>query len=191
MRALMSFLQKYAERHLRPSTQREYRRVLKGKDTRAWRDRPVSEITKRDVLDVIEEIDSRGSPGASRRALAYLRKFFNWCAERDIITMPPTDRIRSPHPEAKRDRVLTEQELCYLLHALNAEQSIFGPLVRILLLTGQRRGEVAGMLWCELRDLSKRKRSVGNSWTPNEEQAQPSRSASARSSEIAFEPAAR
>jgi integrase len=119
-----------------------------------WRDHPVSEISKRDVLDVIEEIEGRGSPGASKRALAYLRKFFNWCAERDIITMPPTDRIHSPHPEAKRDRVLTEQELYYLLHALNAEQSIFGPLIRVLLLTGQRRAEVAGMLWCELRDLS-------------------------------------
>ena len=148
------FLQKYAERHLRPSTQREYRRILKGKDTKVWRDHPVSEITKRDVLDVIEGIDGRGSPGASKRALAYLRKFFNWCAERDIVTMPPTDRIRSPHPEVKRDRVLTEQELCYLLHALNAEQSIFGPLIRVLLLTGQRRAEVAGMLWSELRDLS-------------------------------------
>ena len=148
------FLQKYAERHLRPSTQREYRRILKGKDTRSWRDRPVSEISKRDVLDVIEDIDGRGSPGASKRALAYLRKFFNWCAERDIITTPPTDRIRSPHPEVKRDRVLTEQELYYLLQALETELSIFRPLLRILLLTGQRRSEVAGMLWSELRDLS-------------------------------------
>jgi integrase len=149
------FLQKYAERRLRSSTQREYRRILQGRDTRAWRHRPVSEISKRDVLDVIEAIDGRGSSGAARRALAYLRKFFNWCAERDIIINPPTDRIRSSHPDTKRDRVLTDQELHYLLHALDAEQSIFGPLIRVLLLTGQRRGEVAGMLWVELSDLSK------------------------------------
>src|SRR5262245_47167592 len=102
------FLQKYAERQLRPSTQREYRRILKGSDTRPWRDKPLSEISRRDVLDVIEAFDARGSPGASKRALAYLRKFFNWCAERDIITTPPTARIRSSHPEVKRDRVLTE-----------------------------------------------------------------------------------
>src|SRR5262245_56064547 len=67
--------------------------------------------------------------------------------------MPPTDRIRSSHPEVKRDRVLTEQELYYLKRALNAEHSIFGPLIRVLLLTGQRRNEVAGMLWSELRDV--------------------------------------
>lgn len=148
------FLAKHVERRLRPSTQREYRRILKGSDTRAWRDRPIGQIGKRDVLDVIEAMDVRGSPGASKRALVYLRKFFNWCGERDIITIVPTDRIRSPHPEVKRDRVLTEHELSYLLRALEAEESVFGPLVRLLLLTGQRRAEVAGMLWCELRDIN-------------------------------------
>ena len=147
------FLQKHAERRLRPSTQREYRRILKGEDTRAWRNRPVSEISKRDVLDVIEGIDGRGSPGASKRALVYLRKFFNWCAERDIIATPPTDRIRAPHPEVKRDRVLDEEELRYLLRAIEAERSLFGSLLRILLLTGQRRSEVAGLVWSELHDL--------------------------------------
>ena len=92
------FLERHVERRLRPSTQREYRRILKGSDTRAWRDRPISQIGKRDVLDVIDAMDGRGSPGASKRALVYLRKFFNWCAERDIISVVPTDRIRPPTP---------------------------------------------------------------------------------------------
>jgi integrase len=147
------FLHRYAGPRLRMSTQREYRRILKGTDTRLWRDRPLSEISKRDVLDLLEDMEGRGSPGASRHALAYLRKFFNWCAEREIITLAPTDRIRSPHPAVKRDRVLTEDEICYVLRGLDHEQSIFAPLIRILLLTGQRRAEVAGMLWSELRDL--------------------------------------
>jgi integrase len=147
------FLQKYAERRLRPSTQREYRRMLRGDDARAWRNRPISQISKRDIFDVLETIDGRGSPGASKRALAYLRKFFNWCTERDIISVSPADRVRSPHPEVKRDRVLTEDELRCVVHALAFERSIFAPLIRVLLLTGQRRSEVAGMLWSELRDL--------------------------------------
>ena len=120
------------ERRLRPSTQREYRRILNGSDTRAWRDRP-SSVGKRDVLDVIVAMDGRGSPGASKRALVYLRKFFNWCAERDIISVVPTDRIRPPppHPEVKRDRVLSDEELRYLLCALETERSVFGPLLRL------------------------------------------------------------
>jgi integrase len=147
------FLQKYAAPRLRTSTQREYRRILKGHDTRLWQDRPMSEISKRQVLDLLEDMEGRGSPGASRHALAYLRKFFNWCAEREIIVLPPTDRIRALHPAVKRDRVLTEDEICDVLRVLDIEQSLFGAIIRILLLTGQRRAEVAGMLWSELRDL--------------------------------------
>jgi len=147
------FIRLHAQRRLRASTQRDYRRVLTGPDTRAWRDRPIADISKRDVLDVIEAIDARGSPGASKRTLVYLRKFFNWCAERDAITTVPTDRIRAPHPEVKRDRVLSEDELRYVLRALTEDDSIFAPVIRILLLTGQRRSEVAGMAWSELRGL--------------------------------------
>jgi integrase len=146
------FLERHGRR-LRPSTLREYRRILTGPDTRGWRDKPLAQITKRDVLDVVEGIDRRGSPGAAKRALVYLRKFFNWCAERDIISVVPTDRIPRPHPEVQRDRVLSEDELRYLLRALKAETGLLGPLVRMLLLTGQRRAEVAGIRWSELREL--------------------------------------
>lgn len=149
----VDFLEKHAQRRLRLSTQREYRRILTGADTCHWRDKPIVQLTKRDVLDVLEAIDRRGSPGAAKRTLVYLRKFFNWCAERDILTVVPTDRIPAPHPEVKRDRVLSEEELRYILSAIDAEKSIFGPLIRILLLTGQRRAEVAGMRWSELRNL--------------------------------------
>ena len=147
------FLEKHAKRRLRPSTQREYGRILTGSDTRHWQGKPIAQLSKRDVLDVLEVMDRRGSPGAAKRALVYLRKFFNWCAERDILTVVPTDRIRSPHPEVKRDRVLSDEELQYVLAAIDAEDGVFGPLIRVLLLTGQRRAEVAGMRWSELRNL--------------------------------------
>jgi integrase len=148
------FLQIHAEQRLRPSTRKEYRRVLTGPDTRSWQHLPLTDIKKRDVLDVLHAIDRRGSPGAAKRFLVYLRKFFNWCAERDLIVTVPTDRIPAPHPEVKRDRVLSEAELACLIRALSNESSVFGPIVRLLLLTGQRRAEVCGMRWSELRELS-------------------------------------
>jgi integrase len=149
------FLEKHIQRRLRPSTEREYRRILTGSDTWHWQDKPIAQLTKRDVLDVLEAIDRRGSPGAAKRALVYLRSFFNWCAERDILTVVPTDRIRSLHPEVKRDRVLSDEELRYVLAAIELEDSVFGPLIRVLLLTGQRRAEVAGLRWSELRNLNR------------------------------------
>ena len=147
------FLERYVATRLRPSTMREYKRILTGPDTRHWQNRPISSITKREVLDVIEKMEGRGSPGAAARALAYLGKFFNWCAERDIIEIVPTDRIRASHPTTKRDRVLSDEELTYVIRAIEEEQSVFGPLFMILLMTGQRRGEVAGMRWSEIRDF--------------------------------------
>ncbi len=147
------FLERYVAKRLRPSTMREYKRILTGADTRHWQGRPVSSIGKREVLNVIEKIEGRGSPGAAARALAYLGKFFNWCAERDIIEIVPTDRIRPSHPPTKRDRVLDDDELRYVIGALRADNSIFREPFQLALLTGQRRSEVAGMRWSELRDL--------------------------------------
>lgn len=148
------FLIKHVGTKLRPSTAREYRRILKGDDTNKLRNIPITEITKRDILNVIECIQERGSPGAADRALAYLKKFFNWCADREVIEFPPTDRIRLSSPRNQRERVLTDQEIKTIWDAFAAEGGLFGPLFQLLLLTGQRRGEVAGMRWDELVGLN-------------------------------------
>src|SRR5262249_19634729 len=84
------FMANHVHPHLRPSTAREYRRILFGADTKPWRIRPVSSLEKRDVTDLMESIRARGSKTAGDLALAYLRKFFNWCADREIIASPPT-----------------------------------------------------------------------------------------------------
>jgi integrase len=147
------FIAKHTERRLRPSTQREYLRILTGHDTREWRNKPVAQITKRDVLNVLETMEQRGSPGAAKRALAYLRKFFKWCTERDVIATAPTDRVPRSHPEVKRDRVLSTEELRYVVRAVNEDATIFGRVILLLLLTGQRRAEVAGLRWAELPNL--------------------------------------
>ena len=147
------FLRLHAERRLRPATQREYRRVLCGQDTQRLHDRPISEITKRDVLEVIEAIDARGSPVAASRTRVYLSKFFKWCAERDIIDTVPTNGVPAPNLDVRRDRVLDASELGYLLKSLGHTQTAMSVVIQILLLTGQRRSEVAGMRWSEVSGL--------------------------------------
>ena len=100
----------------------------------------------------LERVDTRGSKSASSLPLAYLRKFFNWCADRQAIDFAPTVRMKRV-PLRARDRVLKEDELRLVLKAFDEEGGLFGPMFKLLLLTGQRRGEVAGMRWDELRDL--------------------------------------
>ena len=146
------FMKKHVREHLRPSTAREYQRILFGADTTPWSKRPISSIQSRDVKELLEAIQARGSKSASALALAYLRKFFNWCADREVIGSPPTARMKRSRLRS-RDRVLSDEELRVVWLAFNAQRGLFGPLFKLLLLTGQRRGEVAGMRWEELRDL--------------------------------------
>ena len=148
------FLVMYARRRLRASTVREYERILSGPDTAKLRPRPLPDITRRDISDVIDSIEGRGSPGAANRSLAYLKKFFSWCVDREIITTSPADRIEAPSSNGSRDRVLDDEEIAIIWSALAAEGGMFGSIIKLLLSTGQRRAEVAGMQWSELKGLA-------------------------------------
>src|SRR4051812_34679366 len=147
------FMERYVDRELRPNTTREYRRILQGPDTQEWRSRPISSVTKGDIFDLLHRIEERGSPAAANRALAYLCKFFNWCIEQDLLTASPTARVRALSSVASRERVLSTEELQWIWTALDSFHGVFGPMFKVLLLTGQRRGEVAGMRWDEVRSL--------------------------------------
>ena len=152
-RLAQAFMTRHVEPNLRTTTAREYRRILFGKDTAPWHGRPVSSIKKRDVLNLMDSIDARGAKSAARLALAYLRKFFNWCVDREIIETSPIDRIRLGGSLRSRERVLSEGELRLIWAAFDRETGFFGSLFQLLMLTGQRRNEVAGMRWDETSDL--------------------------------------
>ena len=123
-----------------------------------WRHRHVSDISRRDVIELLDAHVDRGAPVQANRTLSAVRKFFNWCMERDIIKVSPVEGVKAPTPERNRDRILSDDEIVAFWQASDANGSPFGPLFRLLLLTGQRLGEVAGMAKAEL-DLD-----VGN-WT--------------------------
>ncbi|AWN40776.1 tyrosine-type recombinase/integrase [Methylobacterium durans] len=145
------FMERHVERNLRPNTAREYRRILQGPDTQDWCSRPITSLTKPDIVDLLQRIEERGSPAFSNRALAYLSKFFNWCLEQDLITTNPATRVRPLSTVRSRERVLTPDELAWICKGLGEWHSQFAPLFKLLLLTGQRRSEVGGMRWDELR----------------------------------------
>lgn len=152
-RAAEEFISKHAEPNLRTSTTREYRRVLFGNDTAAWRERPLASITRRDVIELIDAIDRRGARTAASLTCAYLRAFFNWCLDREMLEQSPLQRLRLNRKKVSRARVLSPAELRSIWQAADEEPGVFGPIYKVLMLTGQRRKEVAGMTWDELRDL--------------------------------------
>lgn len=115
-----------------------------------WGDRNVQEITRRDVIDLLEGIVESGRAVTANRTRAYLSAFFNWCVERDVIELSPVAGTRPPAKETARHRVLSDDEIRWLWQAANEVGQPFGPLAQLLLLTGQRRGEVAEMRDAEI-----------------------------------------
>jgi integrase len=142
----------------------------------AWGDRPVTQISRRDIVALIEAIIDRGGPShgrgsrrksggpyAARHALSTARNLFNWACETGRMDTSPCDRLKAAklHGAPKRrDRVLSDDELRKVWQAALATSYPYGPLVRLLLLTGQRRDEVAGARWHEV-DLDKGLLTIG------------------------------
>ena len=91
----------------------------------------------------------RGAAITSRTA-AYGRAAYGWALKRGVVRANPFADLPVPKSNGKRDRVLSDRELGEIWRAAGDATQPYGIIVRLLILTGQRRGEVAGMTWAEL-----------------------------------------
>jgi integrase len=143
------FIERYAKQKTRPTSWRQTEHVFHGLVLPAWRGRPVHEIERRDIRELVESI-AVDRPIMANRALAHLSKFFNWLCERDIIAASPCAGVRPPSKEHARERILSDDEIKALWHACDAIAGPAGPAIKLMLLTGQRCGEVVGMRRSEI-----------------------------------------
>ena len=129
-----------------------------------WEAKRIQEITRRDVREHLEKLAVTAPIGANR-TFAELRKFFNWCVGKDILETSPMTDLQQPSEENdSRNRVLirrkevpgsSDDELRWLWQASEAYDDAagrgpFGPFIQLLILTGQRRSEVAEITWPEV-----------------------------------------
>ncbi|MFI0846422.1 tyrosine-type recombinase/integrase [Mesorhizobium sp. IMUNJ 23232] len=142
----------FIERVCKPKnkTWQEAERHFKTDINPAFGSKNVRDVTKADVLDLIDAIVDRGSPVSANRVLATLKTFFGWLEGRDVISTNPTAKVAKPTEETSRDRKLTDDEVRLFWEATAGLGYPFTPMFRLMLLTGQRRQEVAGMLFGEL-----------------------------------------
>lgn len=115
-----------------------------------WLGKDVREISKRDVIKLRNAIIERGSPITANRVHATLSTFFNWLVSEDVIKSNPMAGLKKQTKEKARERVLTDDEVRIFWKAASAAGYPFGDMWRLLLLTAQRRQEVAGLEWKEL-----------------------------------------
>ena len=120
----------------------------------SWGNRPVHEITRADIVKVLDEYSDR--PARRKEIHSLLRKFFNWATDRQDIDFSPLAGMKAPKAVPSRRRVLSDDEVVALWRATENSGWPWGPFVRMLILTMQRRQEVAEMDWSEI-DLNARR----------------------------------
>ena len=128
--------------------------------------RKLDEIKKQDIIKLIDQITDGGSPVAANRILAFLKRFFNWCVERDILEVSPALSIKANTGEISRDRVLDVGELLSLWTTEGNLNYPWGAILKLLMLTGARLKEVSEVTWDEI-SLEEQIWSIPSSRTKN------------------------
>jgi integrase len=119
-----------------------------------WGKRPIAEITARDVRDIIKAVKDRGTLYQAHNLFVLARRLFSWTIDQHVygLETSPCDRLKPKALVGKRSartRVLTGDELGALWKAAESLGYPYGPLFRMLALTGQRKSEVAEARWSE------------------------------------------
>lgn len=112
-------------------------------------DKPFPQISRADLQPIIDAIPS-ARRGMRRAVFAYASILFGWAHKRGDIAENPLQAMAKPDAPKARDRVLGDDELAAIWRASETLGDPFGPFFRLLILTGQRRSEVAGINWAEL-----------------------------------------
>jgi len=150
----------FVERYLRPNRKRPgYAEAIIAKDIlTTWAGRDVRTIKPREVINLLDKIVARGSPIMANRTAAVLDQMFRFAIHRALVDDSPVKLLMRPGGKEKaRARVLTDEELKAFLSDPRACTRFerLSHVITLLLLTGQRRGELALAKWSDI-DLKER-----------------------------------
>lgn len=152
------FVERYAKKANRGWKETE--RILTKYVNPRWSGRRLRSITRADVVVLLDEVQDQNGLYMANRVLAVVRKLFNWAmVERALIDATPIVPGMARKGEKKRDRWLSESEVAELIPALDSLGYPFGQFFKLLLITGQRRNEVANLHWDNI-DLEKRQWTI-------------------------------
>lgn len=116
--------------------------------------KPLPKITRADVVTVFDRMPE-GQIANRRNVFAVLRRMFRWAVSRGDVDRSPMEGMETPAAVKARDRWLSDLELARVWKHAPDTHPCFGPIVRLLIVTGQRREEVSSLAWEEL-DQSER-----------------------------------
>ena len=114
--------------------------------------KPIHEVTRPDIHQILDDLVGRGKHTAANRALAHTRKFFGWLVERGYLDYSPAAYIKPRYQELQREKVLTDDELRAIWIASEAMSGPYSAWIKLLLLCGQRRLETASLRRSQIID---------------------------------------
>lgn len=140
--AALSIFEEQKYPALKPRTAHDYKAIFRRHYTKRLGELRLADISFEDVTAITDKLIR--TPSEQRHALVVGNTFFRWCVRRRFLKHSPLDGVDVPKA-GKRKRVLTDDELVQVYRAAEATPYPFGPIVQLLILTGQRRGEIAGL----------------------------------------------
>ncbi|MCT8988859.1 site-specific integrase [Chelativorans sp. SCAU2101] len=139
---------------IKPNVQawKNVERVLKLHVEPHWKDKPLRDIRRAHVHEVLDALIAEGKVGTAREVKKHLSRLFNWAVDREIIVDNPVHGLKRDElgPNEEAGRALTDEELRYIWKAADGLGYPFGPMYKLLILTGQRRGEWASAMRSEV-----------------------------------------
>jgi len=129
----------------KPRTAVETERLFKRYWLPAFKRKTVQEIRTQDISEVLDRL--LATPSEALHALAAVRKFFSWARQRRLVAHSPCEGLQLGVRSQPRTRVLSDAELVKLYRAAEGCGYPYGTIVQLLLLTAQRRNEIASLDW--------------------------------------------
>jgi integrase len=132
--------------YAKPNTKkwREAQALLKRYVLPYWGESVIHDIRRADAHELLDRLVADGRVAMAREVRKHLTRLFNWSADRGIVTASPLAGMERPEIAYRpRERVLSMEELRAISEGAEQMGYPFGPLFRLLILTGQRRSEIA------------------------------------------------
>lgn len=167
--AFSAFADQFVERYAKakqPKTWRDTDSVIRRDLKPFFGEKSLTTIGPRDIVELLDQVGERGE-SASLKAYKALRGVLSYASDRHLLSASPMIGMKPPASVAKRERSLTDDELRLVWLAAGSLGYPFGPLLRLLILTGQRLREVAELPWAEL-EVGKRQWMLPGTRTKNE-----------------------
>ncbi len=139
--ALDAFLTLHVRQNNRLSTAKETERLLTTHFTPLYQ-RPIASLAAGDFLAITDALMTKGTPSTANHTFTALRTLLRWSVARGYLTHTPIEGARKPARAISRDRVLSDPEIAQTLRTA-AYTGLYGVIIQLLILTGQRRGQIS------------------------------------------------